>query len=112
MNAENLPKGQRVALQFFRQLLEQERDAKGPYPREIVRFEPEPLGSTDIIMVRAELEITSLPEDNLLRFVDQQSWYVAITPRGRIDVHICPKCFKQFAGRRAFRMNFRKDVVA
>lgn len=78
------------------------RDEHG---KEITRFEIEPLCYGSIKVV-AEVDCTKLSTDSLLRFVEHEFWLAFIGPRGKIEVKMAPKSYKQFDGRRAFGMTF------
>lgn len=57
--------------------------------------------------ITAELEMTHLPEGNLLRALSHEHWFVLVGKRGGIQVHSGPRSCKQFVGRHAFGMYFK-----
>lgn len=56
-----------------------------------------------------EKEMEGLSENNLLRYLSREHWHVWVGTRGGIRVTMAPKSYGQFAGQRAFSMNFAKN---
>ena len=90
-------KNQHNAIEYFKRTLNDritltDRIKRG---KMVTVFEVEP---TDYgtFWIRAEVEMTGLPEGNLLRFLDREHWFVHVGKLGRMDAHQYPKCFEQF----------------
>ena len=59
--------------------------------------------------VTARTDMTGLGEGNLLRAISSQYWLVRVGERGGLTVHMAPKSYLQFKGRRAFGMTFKQS---
>lgn len=64
------------------------------------------------VWLTVELEYgPEVGEHSLLRILECRRWHLLIGKRGRVEVFGCPKSEVQFAGREAFGMHYRKDVM-
>jgi hypothetical protein len=95
------------AIAQFKAFMESQLDKNPERKDTLVKFETTP---TDYgcFWVLAETDMLGLGENNLLRFLDRQHWYVQIGRGGSITVWSSPKHFHQFKGKRAYCMNFKK----
>ena len=60
------------------------------------------------VTVRARTGYTGLPETNYLRIIGEENFMFFIGKRGKIEVITASKTWRQFAGKKAFGMHFRK----
>lgn len=106
-------KAQEYAIAKFRRHLEdnlKNLDGSIPYGGQVTKFEVTP---TDYgtFWISAETELTGLPENNLLRVLDHEYWFVHIGKHGAIVVRSSPRSYHQFNNKRAFDMVFTLGSV-
>lgn len=107
----DLTKTQTAAIESFRRFITSRLNKTAEYGDQITKFETYRTEHGSLWLT-VETEMTLLPEDNLLRFLDKTHWHVAVGARGALEVWSCPKSIRQFAGRRAFGLNFSKYSAA
>jgi hypothetical protein len=95
------------AIEQFRAFLATQLDKDADRADTIVEFSVQ---QTDYGMawITARTEMTGLPPGNVLRYVAAQHWFVLVGRAGALESAMHPKQFEQFAGRRAFGINFKK----
>lgn len=101
-----MTKSQERAVAYFRRFMQDQLCKTAEYGDELVTFEVTP---TDYgtFWILAKTDMTKLGENNVLRFVSAQHWFVSVGKRGALEVKSAPKSFKQFNGKgRAFGMTF------
>lgn len=59
------------------------------------------------LTIRKDME--GLVETNLLRYTSAEHWHIWVGPRGATSVKMAPQQYGQFAGQRAFGMNFAQN---
>jgi hypothetical protein len=66
------------------------------YGKAITQFNVKDEGG--IVWIHAEVELTTLPEGNLLKCLDHEWWFVQVGKRGALTAHQYPRHYAQFAG--------------
>jgi hypothetical protein len=105
----NMNTRQQAAADFFRSFLNAElsRQAKEDHGAKITEWEVKPT-EYGAVWISAEVELTALPEGNLLRALDHQRWFVLIGKGGSVHAHLYPGHYKQFKNKkRTFGVCFK-----
>jgi hypothetical protein len=71
------------------------------------KFEVTPTGYDYGFWVSAEVEMTGLGKNNVLRILSEEHWHVYIGPRGKIDAHSYPRSLEQFKGGEFLGINIK-----
>lgn len=102
-------KSQQSAIDAFRRYLERDAQTSKVADLQVTKWEVRENGGC--LFVSAQLECgPSVGENSLLRVLSHEWWLVQIGNRGAIDVLLAPKSYQQFKGKRAFSMNFKRDL--
>jgi hypothetical protein len=101
-----MTKSQERAIAYFRRFMEGQLNKTEAYGDTLVTFEVTAT-SYGTFWILAKTDMVKLGENNVLRFVEAQHWFVHVGKRGALEVKSAPKSFKQFNGKgRAFNMTF------
>lgn len=79
------------------------------YGQKVTKFEVEDFCKY-FATIDVEVDYTGLPDTNYLRYISKQNLMFSIGKRGKISVRVYSQdaSFKQFAGKKAFGIHFRK----
>ena len=104
-------KSQQNAVEYVRRFLNDRcRYLDGRIHSSITKFEVEALTfSSTKISIFATTD-TGEP-GTMLHALSHECWLFVVGERGAIEIKIAPKSMKQFAGKRAFRMNVAHDLT-
>lgn len=99
---------QKQAVESFRRFVEQQHITGRPaeYGAKITEWE---VSATEYgtLWIKAQVELTGLPEGNLLRAIDHEHYFVSVGRRGALTMRMGPRSLRQFEGKQFLGINIR-----